>query len=135
MRKLYHRDVYWIKTFDAICNKMLTERDYVYTCHFQKRCVDKKLNNGLVSYILQCLRDGIIKNYEIFEVENGDKYIEKFAIRTNFTQHEDLCIVFSNAYDHKNKVPYLKVVTAWTNDVRDSHNTLDKKKYYCPKEK
>lgn len=132
MSKLYHKDVYWVHTFDKICNEMLESRNIKFTNHIEQRCKEKHIKLDYVQNVCNKLnilaRNGLSFCYEIFEVESG-KYIDKFALRIMYNKTQDLCLVFANDFDKETKTPYLALKTVWVNDRIDNHKTLDYSKY------
>ena len=125
--KLYHRNVCWFKKFDGICNLMLKSRPVIYSKHLYTRSEDKHIDMDYIEKMLSELQNGKRK-YTVFEVDTS-KYIEKFVIRTKYDEVRDICIVFQNKYDEDKKEPYLFIKTAWLNNTKDRHLTLDADKY------
>jgi hypothetical protein len=76
--------------------------------------------------------DELIDNkrcYFLYEVETQAKdEITKCVLRTGYDLDRDISIVFATSKDGKNIVK-----TAWLNNKRDTHTTLNKYKYYKPK--
>ena len=62
----------------------------------------------------------------IVEDEFGKFLVKKYCVRTNLNKQNDISIVLSNKG---------RIITAWINDVRDIHYTLDRSKYYNPNER
>ena len=66
------------------------------------------------------------RNFYLYEVETTiHDEVFKAVIRTSYDLDRDISIVFN--LSKKNE---LIVKTAWLNDKRDTHTTLDKSKYY-----
>ena len=69
------------------------------------------------------------RRYFLYEIETrGKDDIVKCVVRTNYNLDRDISIVFAISKDGKNIVK-----TAWLNDKKDTHVTLNKYKYYKPK--
>ncbi len=129
--KWYHKDIYFVPTFYSICDEMLKNRECIFTNHCMDRCKEKGISISRVKTILNNIKYDI-SDYELFEVQNGTRYIIEFALRVRYSSNSDISIVFANDYDKRTKTPFLIIKTMWLNNNDDIHSTLDAKKY-CKK--
>ena len=129
MNRLYHKKVYWHKSFDVLAKELFNKN---YSLHLFEYLLYSTDKHDMTMRELDRIIDELIDNkkcYFLYEVETRAKdEIIKCAIRTSYDLDRDISIVFAVSKDGKN---ILK--TALLNNKRDKHNTLDKSKYYFPK--
>jgi beta-lactamase superfamily II metal-dependent hydrolase len=123
MTKLYHKDIclphdYKVYT-DAIISK-----PYIFSHHLLERLEKadrshnitiKGLNYAIYKIRFKCLKP--------FEIEMKDDKIVKCVIRIKYNNFQDISIVFLDKGD------YVKIKSAWLNNSKDSHMSLDITKY------
>ena len=124
---LYHKDVFLEQSHYKKCHSMLMNRRYLYADHVNQALLDDRISNEDFDCVLYDIQTRQLR-YELIEVEENN-YIDKFVIRVQFNEYEDMCIVFGNSYDTVKKEPYLFVRTIWINSRTDLHTTLDESKY------
>lgn len=125
---LFHKDVFLKQTHYKKCHSMLMHRKYCYGEHANQALLDDGITNEDFENVLYDIQTRQLR-YELIEVEENN-YIEKFVIRVQFNDDEDMCIVFGNCYDKENKEPYLFIRTIFMNSHTDQHKSLDRSKYY-----
>lgn len=128
MSRLYHRQVFWHKSFDLLAKELFNKN---YSLHLFEHLLYSTDKHGMTMRELDRIIDELIDNkrhYFLYEVETkGKDNIVKCVLRTNYNLDKDISIVF--AISKKNE---LIVKTAWLNNKDDRHTTLDKSKYYRP---
>lgn len=128
MSRLYHKKVFWHKTFDVIAKKLFNKN---YSLHLFEHLLYSTDKHNMTMRELDRIIDELIDNnrsYFLYEVETkGKDDITKCVLRTSYDLDKDISIVFAVSKDGKNIVK-----TAWLNNKRDIHTTLDKSKYYKP---
>ena len=131
MNRLYHKQVFWHKSFDTLATKLFNKN---YSLHLFEHLLYSTDKHGMTMRELDRIIDELIDNkrrYFLYEIETrGKDDIVKCVVRTNYNLDRDISIVFAISKDGKNIVK-----TAWLNNKRDKHNTLDKSKYYKPQRK
>ena len=131
MNRLYHKQVFWHKSFDTLATKLFNKN---YSLHLFEHLLYSTDKHSMTMRELDRIIDELIDNkrrYFLYEIETrGKDDIVKCVVRTNYNLDRDISIVFAISKDGKNIVK-----TAWLNNKRDKHNTLDKSKYYKPQRK
>lgn len=127
---LYNKDIFLKQSHYKKCHSMLMYRRYLYADHVNQALADDGIPNEDFDCVLYDIQTRNLR-YELIEVEENN-YIDKFVIRVQFNDEEDMCIVFGNSYDIINKEPYLFIRTIFLNSHDDQHATLDESKYYKP---
>ena len=129
MNRLYHKQVFWHKSFDLLATKLFNKN---YSLHLFEHLLYSTDKHGMTMRELDRIIDELIDNkrrYFLYEIETrGKDDIVKCVVRTNYNLDRDISIVFAISKDGKNIVK-----TAWLNDKKDTHVTLNKYKYYKPK--
>ena len=147
---LFHSDVFVPQgAQEQVLNLQKIMKSYFLSGHFQEHLDNQKIEDRSHKYF----KDAVISNLnemisdsrtlrKAFEIELSKDYhffkksgwfVTKFCIRLPYSQIEDLVVVIRPQYKETNVVDFM-VVTAWINDNRDNHKTLDTTKY-CSKEK
>ena len=129
MNRLYHKKVYWHKSFDVLAKELFNKN---YSLHLFEYLLYSTDKHDMTMRELDRIIDELIDNkrcYFLYEVETQAKdKITKCVLRTGYDLDRDISIVFATSKDNKNIVK-----TAWLNRKDDRHTTLDKSKYYFPK--
>lgn len=119
---LYHKDVYWESYFDEKALSLVNDRysEHLLECLLFAPNKQHAINTHTLNRIIDNIKNKNIR-YNIYEVET-DKFgnVVKAVFRTSYNDKMDISIVFSCRC----------VVTAWLNDKRDTHNTLDNSRYF-----
>ena len=147
--KLFHKDVYMPKSVaESAKNCQAHFSGYVLTQHLQEHldAMDKnRSHNYLREALVKCLETIKDNPQEAFEVELSKDYhlfkksgwfVTKYCIRIPYDDKQDIVVSIRPYYDaEKNKFISNKnrVITAWLNDNKDDHVTLDSSKY-CSKQ-
>lgn len=143
---LFHKDVWLHKDFQETVLRYQKEffNSYFYSKHFEDRLNNSsdRSHDYLKTAVESCLKTIKDNPQEAFEIEMSKDYhffklggwfVTKYCIRIPYSAEQDLCVAIRPQY--KNSVPVDNmIVTAWLNNKKDSHNTLDKTKY-CTEEK
>lgn len=128
MSRLYHKHVYWLKDFDAQAKALFNKN---YSLHLFEHLLYSTDKHGMTMRELDRIIDELIDNkrcFFLYEVETQAKDdIVKCVLRTSYDLDRDISIVFATSKDGKNIVK-----TAWLNDKKDTHSTLDRRKYFKP---
>lgn len=121
---LYHKFVYWKPNFNRDALRLLNDN---YSIHLLENLLfSKRDNHSINTHKLSCIirdikdRSNTTQRFFIYEVEEKDGVVVKGALRTSYDDEYDVNIVFSKEC----------VITAWLNRKNDTHNTLDKRRYY-----
>ena len=126
MSRLYHKKVYWNTTFDSQAKALFNKN---YSLHLFEHLLYSTDKHGMTMRELDRIIDELMenkRNYFLYEVETTiHDEVFKSVIRTSYDLDRDISIVF--ALSKKNE---LIVKTAWLNDKRDFHSTLDRRKYF-----
>lgn len=101
---LYHAEINWPKKIPIKWEGIPVTLSY----HALDRCNEKNIRipNKLTG--------------DAFEVELTNGRINKLALRCNYSDTHDLCVVISSTG---------LVITCWLNHKLDKHGTLDRSKY------
>ena len=112
---LHHKEVNWEKSFDYALN-YLVRRNMELTEH----SIYDIDYNKLMS-ICKNVYAHKQPHLHVFEVETDDNtgMIVKACFRTNYDNKRDISIVVKDGI----------IITAWLNNFRDRHTTLNKEKY------
>lgn len=121
---LYHKKVFWDKKFDIDARKIMEKEEYTFSQHLLKnlrysKAKRRQITEERLSQILYNIRDRK-QNYYLYEVEVKNGNVVKAVVRTSYNKEDDISIVYRDKC----------IVTAWLNEKRDIHTTLDKKKYF-----
>lgn len=127
MNRLYHKKVFWYKSFDVLAKKLFNKN---YSLHLFEHLLYSTDKHGMTMRELDRIIDELIDNkrcyFLYYEVETQAKdEITKCVLRTGYDLNRDISIVFANGKDGR-----LIVKTAWLNDKKDTHVTLNKSKYW-----
>lgn len=126
MSRLYHKHVYWLKKFDTEARTLFNKN---YSLHLFEHLLYSTDKHGMTMRELDRIIDELMenkRNYFLYEVEcTIHNEVFKAALRTSYDLDRDISIVFANGKDGK-----LIVKTAWLNDKKDTHVTLNKSKYW-----
>lgn len=128
MSRLYHKQVFWYKSFDVLAKELFNKN---YSLHLFEHLLYSTDKHGMTMRELDRIIDELINHkryYFLYEIETkGKDDIVKCVLRTSYDLDRDISIVFAISKDGKNIVK-----TAWLNRKKDWHFTLDKSKYYKP---
>ena len=147
---LFHSDVFVPQgAQEQVLNLQKIMKSYFLSKHFQEHLDNQEIEDRSHKYfknvVINNLNEMISDSRTLrkaFEIELSKDYhffkksgwfVTKFCIRLSYSQIEDLVVVLRPQYKETNVVDFM-VVTAWINDNRDNHKTLDTTKY-CSKEK
>ena len=126
MSRLYHKKVFWNATFDSQAKTLFNKN---YSLHLFEHLLYSTDKHGMTMRELDRIIDELMankRNYFLYEVEcTIHDEVFKAVVRTSYDLDRDISIVF--ALSKKNE---LIVKTAWLNNKRDTHTTLDKTKYW-----
>lgn len=119
MSKLYHRNVYWLDSFNeqslTLIKSIKRLSNHVYD----------NINSGRSRYNIDVKKLYLIvknideSNCHPFEVEVENDKVVKCAIRMKYDDKRDISIVVRDEF----------IVTSWVNMSTDKHKTLDRSKY------
>lgn len=121
MNKLYHREVYWLDSFDSQSLTLirsierLSNHLYDHIENSNKPRYDISVEH--LYNIVQGLYSQDIHPFEV-EVDCNNKVV-KTVIRTSYDDNRDISIVIRYGY----------IVSAWLNNKCDNHLALDRSKY------
>ena len=128
MSRLYHKKVWWDKSFDSQARTLFNKN---YSLHLFEHLLYSTDKHGMTMRELDRIIDELMenkRNYFLYEVQTDiHDNVYKCALRTSYDLDKDISIVFNLSKDGK-----LIVKTAWLNNKDDRHTTLDKGKYYKP---
>ena len=128
MSRLYHKKVFWCADFDLQAKALFNKN---YSLHLFEHLLYSTDKHGMTMRELDRIIDELMdnkRNFYLYEAQTDiHDNVYKCAIRTSYDLDRDISIVFNLSKDGK-----LIVKTAWLNDKKDFHNTLDKSKYYKP---
>ena len=146
--KLFHKDVYMpdgIEEKLALAQSAFSE--YTLSRHFKQHLVNRenRSHDYLGKVVIECLEKLKKTRFEAFEIEYSKDFytfgksgwfVTKYCVRIPYDQNTDLVVVVQPKWD-KSKGQYDSkdnlIRTAWLNNKRDAHCTLDSSKY-CDKE-
>ena len=147
---LFHSDVFVPQgAQEQVLNLQKIMKSYFLSKHFQEHLDNQEIEdrshkyfkNAVINNLNEMISDSrtlrkafeieLSKDYHFFKKSGW--FVTKFCIRLSYSQIEDLVVVLRPQYKETNVVDFM-VVTAWINDNRDNHKTLDTTKY-CSKEK
>ena len=120
MNKLYHREVYWLDSFDSqslTLTKSVKNLSNHLWSHIDKS--NKIRYNIDVAKLYLILKSIDESNCHPFEVETTNGIVTKCAIRCEYDDKRDISIVVREGF----------VVTCWVNSNMDKHASLDRSKY------
>ncbi len=122
---LYHKDVNWKPEFKYALNHLI-EREMILTEHLWQHLISKDKPKYDIDYnklMTICKNVHAHKQpyLHVFEAETDDNTgkVIKVAFRTNYDRKRDITIVVKKGV----------IITAWLNNYKDKHKTLDKSKY------
>ena len=120
MIKLYHKDVFWLDSFNTQSLSLIksVKRLSKHLWEHIDNSTQKRYNIDVAKLYLS-LNSINESNCYPFEVETTDDIVTKCAIRCEYDDTRDISIV----------VRYGFVATSWLNDRCDLHVTLDRSKY------
>lgn len=118
---LYHRNVFWKKSFDAESAALIKTVTH-FSKHLEEHLANevserRKFTGADIMGIIEKLKT--FENIRAFEVETDGRYLTKCVVRVGYNGKKDICIVFRKGI----------VVTAWLCDKDDTHKTLNKNRY------
>lgn len=123
MTKLYHRDIAMpAGALTDFCNR---QWNLAYTRHALQEALSDKL--GTLTHAPRSIR---FTDADVIEIEReeitGHPYFRtsKIVVRVPYDERRDLVLVLRKFIDGA-----AIVITLWTNNVGDTHSTLDRKKY------
>ena len=126
MSRLYHKKVYWCADFDSQAKALFNKN---YSLHLFEHLLYSTDKHGMTMRELDRIIDELMenkRNFYLYEAQTDiHDNVYKIALRTSYDIDRDISIVFANGKDGK-----LIVKTAWLNDKKDRHFTLDKTKYW-----
>lgn len=128
MSRLYHKKVFWCADFDLQARALFNKN---YSLHLFEHLLYSTDKHGMTMRELDRIIDELMekkRNFYLYEVATTmQNEVFKAVVRTSYDLDRDISIVFAISKDGK----YI-VKTAWLNNKNDTHNTLDKSKYYTP---
>jgi hypothetical protein len=116
MTKLYHKEIGLPDAYKAFCER---QWNMAYTRHAMNEAAHDKL--GALSH---APRSVCFRPQDVIEVEMADCELTKLVVRIPYDNRRDLILVLRNLYDGA-----ATVITLWTNEITDTHGTLDRSKY------
>jgi hypothetical protein len=124
--KLYHRKVYLPQALiEQVISQQKNIERYKFSNHLRQRFNDTDKSHNQVTFekvlgVIKCLK---YKPLVPFEVEtrmvDDMERVTKYVIRKKCSYKEDICLVIRGC----------TIITAYINNSRDKHPTLDKSKY------
>jgi len=126
--KQYHKDIYFKPWFEYVCTQLIETRMIYASNHLRERMSERNIDSVKFDVVLDLIQDRC-KPYEIFEVKMEGRYIKEIAIRTPYNRISDLIIVLADGYNDETAEAFLTVKTAWLNNYKDNHETIDYTRY------
>ena len=120
MIKLYHKDVFWLDSFNAkslVLIKSVKRLSNHLWEHIDKHTqIRYNIDVAKLYLILNSINES---NCYPFEVETTDDIVTKCVIRCEYDESRDISIVVRNGF----------IVTCFLNNKWDVHDSLDRSKY------
>jgi hypothetical protein len=119
MNKLYHREVYWLDSFDSQSLTLIRSIERLSN-HFYEHIESGNHRYDIkVRQLYFIIKEIDESNCRPFEVEVEDGKVVKCVIRLKYDDEKDISIVVREGF----------IVSAWLNNKCDNHLTLDRSKY------
>ena len=119
MTKLYHREVYWLDSFDSQSLTLIRSIERLSNHLYERIESGKPRYDIKVEQLYFIVKDIDESNCHPFEVEVENDKVVKCVIRLRCDDDRDVSIVVREGF----------IVTVWLNHVDDLHVSLDRNKY------
>ena len=138
---LLHKALYIPSWVQPTVNRILSKYSkYTLSKHVRDRATidDDRSHEYTLSKLTSALDEALGKPFEAFEVEltrysqEQNWIVSKICIRVPYSNNQDVCLSIRTYRDrdtHRYDTTNALIVTAWLNDVNDSHTTLNTNKY------